>query len=107
MLVDAPCSGLSVLAGRPDLRWRAEPLPDLQLELWLEDNERALPRRFIITYLSLPGRPRFIAALSHWDFDTQHADADFVFKPPAGAKQVELAQRAGAQPKQSSEAPKQ
>jgi 16S rRNA (cytosine967-C5)-methyltransferase len=32
-LVDAPCSGLGVLAGRPDLRWRAEPLPELQLEL--------------------------------------------------------------------------
>ena len=32
-LVDAPCSGLGVLASRPDLRWRAEPLPGLQLEL--------------------------------------------------------------------------
>jgi 16S rRNA (cytosine967-C5)-methyltransferase len=32
-LVDAPCSGLGVLGRRPDLRWRARPLPDLQLEL--------------------------------------------------------------------------
>ena len=32
-LVDAPCSGLGVLAARPDLRWRAQPLPELQLEL--------------------------------------------------------------------------
>ncbi len=32
-LVDAPCSGLGVLAARPDLRWRARPLPELQLEL--------------------------------------------------------------------------
>jgi 16S rRNA (cytosine967-C5)-methyltransferase len=32
-LVDAPCSGLGVLASRPDLRWRAQPLPDLQLAL--------------------------------------------------------------------------
>ncbi len=32
-LVDAPCSGLGTLASRPDLRWRAEPLPDLQLAL--------------------------------------------------------------------------
>jgi len=32
-LVDAPCSGLGVLNGRPDLRWRALPLPRLQLEL--------------------------------------------------------------------------
>ena len=32
-LVDAPCSGLGVLASRPDVRWRGEPLPELQLEL--------------------------------------------------------------------------
>ena len=32
-LVDAPCSGLGVLATRPDLRWRSQPLPELQLEL--------------------------------------------------------------------------
>ncbi|NUR78407.1 MAG: hypothetical protein HOQ28_19245 [Thermoleophilia bacterium] len=32
-LVDAPCSGLGVLARRPDLRWRARPLPELQREL--------------------------------------------------------------------------
>ncbi|HEY7693008.1 MAG TPA: transcription antitermination factor NusB [Gaiellaceae bacterium] len=32
-LVDAPCSGLGVLAARPDLRWRARPLPELQLAL--------------------------------------------------------------------------
>jgi 16S rRNA (cytosine967-C5)-methyltransferase len=33
VLVDAPCSGLGVLASRPDLRWRSRPLPELQLEL--------------------------------------------------------------------------
>jgi 16S rRNA (cytosine967-C5)-methyltransferase len=32
-LVDAPCSGLGVLAARPDLRWRGQPLPELQLAL--------------------------------------------------------------------------
>jgi 16S rRNA (cytosine967-C5)-methyltransferase len=32
-LVDAPCSGLGVLSQRPDLRWRAAPAPELQLEL--------------------------------------------------------------------------
>ncbi len=35
-LVDAPCSGIGVLARRPDLRWRARPLPELQLALLRE-----------------------------------------------------------------------
>jgi 16S rRNA (cytosine967-C5)-methyltransferase len=42
-LVDAPCSGLGVLNSRPDLRWRAEPLPDLQLELLRAAAERVHP----------------------------------------------------------------
>ena len=42
-LVDAPCSGLGVLASRPDLRWHAEPLPALQLELLRAAAERVKP----------------------------------------------------------------
>ena len=42
-LVDAPCSGLGVLAARPDLRWRSRPLPDLQLALLQEAAARAKP----------------------------------------------------------------
>jgi 16S rRNA (cytosine967-C5)-methyltransferase len=42
-LVDAPCSGLGVLGRRPDLRWRAEPLPELQLALLRAAAERMKP----------------------------------------------------------------
>jgi 16S rRNA (cytosine967-C5)-methyltransferase len=42
-LVDAPCSGLGVLAQRPDLRWRAQPLPELQLALLRAAAERVRP----------------------------------------------------------------
>lgn len=96
--------GTVTIDGTPCRYFFFSQAPDLQLELWVEDNDRALPRRLIVTYLSLPGRPQFIAALSNWDLTTTHPDADFVFQPPAGAKQVELARRAGA-PQQSSQAP--
>jgi 16S rRNA (cytosine967-C5)-methyltransferase len=43
VLVDAPCSGLGVLNSRPDLRWRARPLPDLQLDLMRVAAERVTP----------------------------------------------------------------
>jgi 16S rRNA (cytosine967-C5)-methyltransferase len=43
VLVDAPCSGLGVLASRPDLRWRAQPLPELQSELLRVAAERVNP----------------------------------------------------------------
>jgi 16S rRNA (cytosine967-C5)-methyltransferase len=47
-LVDAPCSGLGVLNRRPDLRWRAEPLPKLQLELLRAAAERVRPGGTIV-----------------------------------------------------------
>ncbi len=42
-LVDAPCSGLGVLGRRPDLRWRAQPLPELQLALLRAAAQRVKP----------------------------------------------------------------
>jgi 16S rRNA (cytosine967-C5)-methyltransferase len=42
-LVDAPCSGLGVLAARPDLRWRSQPLPDLELALLRAAAQRVKP----------------------------------------------------------------
>jgi 16S rRNA (cytosine967-C5)-methyltransferase len=47
-LVDAPCSGLGALAQRPDLRWRAEPLPELQAALLRAAAERVRPGGFLV-----------------------------------------------------------
>ena len=64
--------------------------PGIELELWVEKGDRALPRRLIVTYRSLPGEPNFIAEFSDWNFDIHPSDADFTFQPPADAVQVEL-----------------
>jgi 16S rRNA (cytosine967-C5)-methyltransferase len=48
VLLDAPCSGLGVLASRPDLRWRAEPLPELQHDLLRAAAERVRPGGTIV-----------------------------------------------------------
>jgi 16S rRNA (cytosine967-C5)-methyltransferase len=48
VLLDAPCSGLGVLAQRPDLRWRATPLPELQLALLRAAAERIKPGGTIV-----------------------------------------------------------
>jgi hypothetical protein len=64
--------------------------PGIELELWIEKNERAVPHRLIVTYRSLQGEPAFIAEFSDWNFDAHPSDADFVFQPPAGATKVAL-----------------
>jgi 16S rRNA (cytosine967-C5)-methyltransferase len=47
-MLDAPCSGLGVLSQRPDLRWRATPLPELQLRLLRSAAERTKPGGTIV-----------------------------------------------------------
>jgi 16S rRNA (cytosine967-C5)-methyltransferase len=49
VLLDAPCSGLGVLANRPDLRWRGEPLPELQRDLLRAAAGRVKPGG-VVTY---------------------------------------------------------
>ncbi len=63
----------------------------VELELWVEKNDKALPHRMVITYRALPGTPNFIAEFSEWNFENRPSDAQFVFQPPAGATKVDIA----------------
>ena len=96
VLVDAPCSGLGVLASRPDLRWRAKPLPELELALLRVAAERVRPDGTVVysvctmsteeneavveasgleveslqaewPQFTHPGRPEFLLTLPHRD----------------------------------------
>jgi len=70
--------------------------PGLELELWLE-KERGLPLRLIVIDNSMPGRPNFVAEMSDWNFTEHSADVDFVFTPPAGARQIPFGVGSGEQ----------
>jgi 16S rRNA (cytosine967-C5)-methyltransferase len=75
-LVDAPCSGLGVLAARPDLRWRARPLPDLQLALLRAAAERVKPGgtvTFSVCTLNADENERVVDALG-LDYDDLGAE---------------------------------
>jgi hypothetical protein len=61
----------------------------IELELWAEKTEQAVPRRLIVTYRSLPGEPRFIAVMSDWKLGINPADSEFAFQPPPGATMME------------------
>jgi hypothetical protein len=82
--------GTAVIDGVPCRHFFFDQAEGIELELWLEDNDRALPRRVIVTYRTLPGRPTFSAELSDWDLSPQVPDSVFVFQPPAGITQVEM-----------------
>jgi hypothetical protein len=66
--------------------------PGIELELWLEKGEHAVPRRLIVTYRSLPGEPRFVAEMSDWNFAVHPSDAEFTLSLPSDVEQVSIAQ---------------
>jgi hypothetical protein len=61
------------------------------LELWVENNEAAIPHRLIVTYRLLPGQPSFMAEFTNWDNRAHPSDNAFVFQAPSDVKQIELA----------------
>jgi hypothetical protein len=74
--------------------------PGIELELWVEKNDRSLPRRLIVTYRSQRDQPSFVAEFSDWSFDIHPSDAEFAFQPPEGVVKVDLKPAAKATAKQ-------
>jgi len=64
--------------------------PGIDWQIWIEDTDRAVPRKVVITYKELPGHPQFIALLDKWNLDAKLSDSDFDTSPPADCKQIDL-----------------
>jgi hypothetical protein len=62
----------------------------VDVEFWVENNSAATPRRLIVTYPLLQGRPRFIAEFTSWKTQPPLSDSEFTFEPPAGVKKIDL-----------------
>jgi 16S rRNA (cytosine967-C5)-methyltransferase len=88
-LVDAPCSGLGVLASRPDLRWRATPLPELQLELLRAAVERTGPGGTVVYSVCT-----IHAAESEDVVDAVAADGTVAIDPTLGGEWPQFRHRA-------------
>jgi 16S rRNA (cytosine967-C5)-methyltransferase len=83
-LVDAPCSGLGVLNSRPDLRWRAEPLPEFQLALLRAAAERVRPGGTIVYSVCTLNRDENEAVVDASKLDVEDLGAEWpAFRHPA------------------------
>ena len=63
---------------------------NIDWQIWIEDGQRRIPRKLVITYKTIPGSPQFIAILEDWIFDQRITE--FAFKPnsPIFAKESDL-----------------
>jgi len=55
---------------------------DIDWQIWLEDNDKQLPRKLVITEKKLPNSPQFTAFINNWQIVDSPASA-FAFTAPA------------------------
>lgn len=59
-------------------------------QIWIEDAERAVPRKLVITHKELPGYPKFVAFLNDWNLSADPSAETFKFTAPPDYKKIEL-----------------
>lgn len=79
--------------------------PGVNWEIWIDSGKTPVPRRLAVTYKEVSNFPRFLLEFSDWNLKPKLAAGTFVFKKPAGARQIEFAPRAEAEV-QEMESPK-
>jgi hypothetical protein len=63
---------------------------EVDWQIWIQDGDLPLPRKFVITSKRMPGSPQFSSTLSNWNLAPNVSAATFAFTPPAGAQRIEF-----------------
>jgi len=85
-ILGVPCDHLAFRGDQADM------------QLWVAQGDKPLPRRVVITYRREDGRPQFWAQFSDWNLAPKVPDSLFVFKPPKGAMKIAFSPRQMMEP---------
>jgi hypothetical protein len=61
---------------------------DTDWQLWVEEGERPIPRKLVITSKTLNSAPQYTLRVKGWKTNIQPAGDAFTFTPPAGAEKL-------------------
>jgi len=61
---------------------------DVDFQLWVDQGDKPLPRRVVITYKKDPGQPQFRADFFDWNLAPEIAADTFTFTPADGAEEI-------------------
>jgi hypothetical protein len=63
---------------------------EVDWQVWIEDGDKPLPRKFMITTKQVTGAPQFTVLIRSWDLAPKLSDRLFSFMTPKGAKKIEF-----------------
>ncbi len=66
---------------------------EIDWQIWIEESDRLVPCKLVITYKTLPDSPQYMAYFSDWNFDVRLPDRIFRFEIPEDAIEIELRSR--------------
>ena len=79
---------------------------EVDWQIWIDDGDKPLPRKFILTSKKVAGEPQFTVLMRTWDLNPKLTEKEFTFTPPKGAKKIEFLALTGdtakPQPKEKS-----
>jgi hypothetical protein len=65
---------------------------EVDWQIWVEDGEKKLPRKYLITSKHIQGKPEAVIEIIEWKTDVKLDDRMFTFTPPKGAKKMDFQQ---------------
>ena len=68
---------------------------EVDWQIWIEDGNKPLPRKFMLTSKQMSGAPQFTVLIRNWDVAPKLTDQEFSFTPPKGAKKIEFLKLTG------------
>lgn len=88
-VTDVKDLGSGVIGGKEcdHLAFRAK---DTDWQIWIAQGEAPYPCRYVVTSKQVDQAPQFALEIHDWKAGAGVADADFTFKPPAGAKRMDV-----------------
>lgn len=64
--------------------------PEVDWQIWIEDGDKPLPRKFVISSKKVAGEPQFTVLMRSWDLAPKFGSKEFVFAAPKGMKKIEF-----------------
>jgi hypothetical protein len=71
---------------------------EIDWQIWIEEGERPVPLKYLLTRRWFAGAPEIGVEYSNWNVKPKVTDEQFTFKPPAGATRAAFWQPAGPLP---------
>lgn len=70
--------------------------PEVDWQIWIENGDKPLPRKFVVTSKKMAQSPQFSVTISKWDAAPKLTDAMFRFVPPKGSRKIDFLPAPGA-----------